>query len=110
MSGTTSLSLINQHALKTSSMCSCAGRCQLHPAAPHLEGRSGMYSNAMSSRKPVMESRSPSTTTTADASTGRYCRDTKKTQSASSCTRCKRVLLKTAVAERTAQQQLLQWL
>jgi hypothetical protein len=41
---------------------------------PHLEGRSGMCSNAMSSRKPVMESSRPSTTTTADASTGRSCR------------------------------------
>jgi hypothetical protein len=33
-----------------------------------------MYSNAMSSRNPVMDSSSPSTTTTADASTGRRCR------------------------------------
>ena len=56
--------------------------CWVHT---YLEGRSGIYSSAISSRKPVIDSSSPSTTTTADASTGRCCRDTENVATQSRC-------------------------
>jgi hypothetical protein len=64
-------------------LCGCPGvyrQQQRVQPVTHLEGRSGKYSRVISSRKPVTESSKPSTTTSADASTGRGCNTTAESQ------------------------------